>query len=251
MAAILSLVATVLIAGAAGFFVFRGFEAGGTTAAASLAPGASGPAVGSPGASVQVASPPPASAASATDGPGSTTEPDPGDTPVPTDSATSEPTASEGPAVVTSTRFTCGNASIQDPLAGRWRIADARWTEHSAFDRVTLYLERTSGSAKQGASVTQDFIKPAKAIAQYGVAPPTGERALVITFQGPIALGAVVNGQPGLSAIKSVEARRDADGIARVVIGVTGTGCARLINNDWRDGSDATTTAQLTIDVRR
>ena len=256
MAAVLSLLAAVLIAGAAGFFVFRGFESGGATAAATATPATSGGLVtGSPG----VSRAPGESFLASSDGPttvvpGATGEPDPVGTADPTDEAiagrTADPTQ-RTPAVATSTRFTCGDAAIQDPLAGRWRITQARTSEHSAFDRVTLDLERMSGSAKHGATVAQDYIKPAKAVAQYGVAPPTGARALVVTFDGLIGLRTVITAQPSLTAIKSLEARRDARGVVHLVIGVEGRGCARMIANDWRDGSEATTTAQLTIDVRR
>lgn len=251
VAALFSLLAIVVIAGVAGFLVFRGFDAGSTTAAATATPRASGdPQASGPAGSGALIGASPVTATNeplASDEAPESDGPDPFETSEPTD----EPVAETPPVVPTSTRFTCGDASIQDPLAGRWRITQARWSEHSAFDRVTLDLVRTSGSTRDGATVAQDFIKPAKAVAQYGVAAPTGGRALVVTFDGPITLRAPMSAQPELTAVKSLEARRDADGVVHLVIGVEGEGCARMLANDWRDGSEETMTAQLAIDVRR
>jgi hypothetical protein len=245
IAAVISLAAIVVIAGIAGFLVFRGFD---TTTTA--------------GASATTSAPPASSGA-----PAVTEPPTPSDDPVivdptasPTETPNEEPTEepgdepTEGPTarpVTTRTDWTCEDASIQDPLKGRWRITQTRWGRQSEFDRLAFDLTRLDGSARRGTEVTMEFLRPARAASRYDVDTPTGDRALVITFDGPINLRAAMSAQPPLTSVGSLTARTDADGVVHAIVGIEGDGCARLVANDWRNGDDSTTTARLLIDIQR
>jgi hypothetical protein len=251
IAAIVSLAAIVVIAGVAGYLALRGFETVATGAGANATGTPSGgPASTSP-AATRGLDPSPTPTNGVDIGPtGLIDEPslDPGST----DAHSAQP--SEAPAatsVPTRTGWTCDPATVQDPLAGRWRIAQARWGRMDTFDRLTFDLTRLKGSAKRGATVRMAFLKPARAASRYGVATPAGDRALVLTFDGPLSLRAEMSAQPGLRALASLEARTDDQGVVHAVVGVIGSGCARIVATDWRDGSDQTTTAKLVIDVQR
>ncbi len=254
IAAVLSLAAIVVIAGIAGYLVFRSFETGAITANASSAT----PSIPVSGASVDpvpgaVGSP--ASESSAPPSPASST--DPGDAPTadprdePTAAPDGDPTEEPAPTRSTRTGWTCDPAAIQDPLRGRWRIAQARWGRQESFDRLTFDLVRLEGSVRRGAIVSMEFLRPGRAASRYDVATPRGDRALVITFDGPLNLRAAMSARPGLTALASFEARADDEGVVHAVLGISGDGCARIIATDWRDGSDRTTTAKLAIDIRR
>jgi hypothetical protein len=246
IAAILGLAAIVVIAGIAGFLVFRGFETAVTTAGASATIGpSSGIAGASAGATAEAsdASDPPVTDPTAIPTQRSTTSPteDPGD-------PTERPTADT---LSTRTGWTCDPASIQDPLKGRWRIAQVRWGRQDSFDRLSFDLVRLEGSARRGVIVSMEFLRPGRAASRYDMDTPDSDRALVITFDGPLNLRAAMSERPGLATLASFEARTDADGVVHAVLGIEGDGCARIVANDWRDGSDGTTTAKLVIDVRR
>jgi hypothetical protein len=250
IAAILSLVAIVAIAGLAGFLVLRGFES--TTTAGASASSSSPPvaavASGDPGTSA-------APVASQDPGPrvASPTEPIGQPTPEPTEEPTEVPT--EGPTarpLATRTGWTCKNAAIQDPLRGRWRIAQARWGRTEDFDRLTFDLTRVDGEAQRGVIVRMQFLRPNQAASRYEVERPDGDRAIVLTFDGAMNLrNDIALQRPGLVTLASVETREDDEGTVRAVVGVNGDGCVRLVANEWRNGSDDTTEAKLVLDIRR
>lgn len=263
IAAIVSLAAIVVIAGIAGFLVLRGFESSATSAGAhaTAQPAVDASASPVPRASVgtrPTRRPARSPTATVTADPDTTATPEPTDpptdgprdraTPEPDDRPTDPPTATP---LSTRTGWTCDDAAIQDPLGGRWRIVQARWGRMDGFDRLTFDLTRLRGSTREGTVVGMRFLRPAKAASRYDVETPAGDRALVITLDGPISLRAAISAQPGLAALTSLDARVDADGIVHAVLGITGDGCARVVANDWRDGGESTTTAKLVIDIRR
>jgi hypothetical protein len=250
IAAIIGLAVVVGIVGGAGALIYKGFQAN-----ASGGPGASFVAIASnrsgasPGSSMPSASGEPSSSGrpGVSQAPAASGEPVPTDEPGATAAPTPRPTKTP---VSTITAWTCKSGSIGDPLKGRWRIERASWNSGATSDRLTLALTRMSGGAKPATSVKLEFISPGKAASLYGITRPVGDRALVITFDGPITVGIPKVGIPGLRAIESVDVRRDTSGVAHAVIGVSGDGCARLNVPDWRSGADKVPTADVLIDVR-
>jgi hypothetical protein len=245
IAAVLSLAAIVTIAGLAGFLVLRGFESSttaGASASSSTAPIAarsSGRPASSDAPRASVATAPPS---------GSIEEPTPEPTPEPTEEPTEEPTAA---ALPTRTGWTCKATAIQDPLLGRWRITQDRWGRMDGFDRLTFDLARVDGEAQRGAIVRLQFMRPTRAASRFAMDTPEGDRAIVLTFDGAVNLRSDVSAAPGLATLASVEAREDDEGVVRALVGVRGTGCVRLVANDWRNGSDDTAEAKLVIDIQR
>jgi hypothetical protein len=265
IAAIFGLLVVVGIVGVAGFFIYKGFQAnagvGTATATAKPRPSqGSGPSA-APAATALVSFPaastgpgasaePGASQPVVSDPPAETGAPAVTDAPTDTDAPTAEPDPTPV-AVTTVSAWTCKTGAIADPLNGKWRVIRASWNSGASTDRVTLTLTRVNGTVRNGTTVNLAYMSPARAASKYGVTRPVGDRAIVLTFDGPISVGTPKVGIPGLRAIASVDVRHDASGVTHAVIGVTGTGCARLNAADWRNGSDATQTAALTLDVRR
>jgi hypothetical protein len=251
VAAVLSLAAIVVIAGLAGFLVLRGFESAATSGAGAssssppIAAAPSGVSAPSTGPQPTVDPDPPSEPST---GPAEQPTPRPRPTIQPTDEPVDEPTSRP---LSTRTGWTCEAAAIQDPLQGRWRIAQARFGQMEDFDRLTFDLIRVDGEAQRGVIVRMQFMRPNRAATQFEVDKPVGDRALVLTFDGAMGLREDTSARPGLATIASVEARKDDAGVVHAVVGVTGDGCARLVANDWRTGSDDTTEAKLVVDIRR
>ncbi len=258
IAAIFGLLVVVGIVGVAGFFIYKGFQSNGGTATGSPRPSHVVSASATPQSTPALTFPAASVDPNATQGPGSsqpTTSREPGASDPPTETPEpsvqpSEPSSSPAP-ISTVSAWTCSTGAIADPLDGRWRIARTSWNRGASSDRVTLTLTRVSGSAKQGTIVNLAYMSPARAAAKYGVTRPVGDHAIVLTFDGPVAVGTPMVGSPSMQAIESVDVRRDSSGVSHAVVGITGTGCARLNSADWRNGSDSTQTALLTLDVRR
>jgi hypothetical protein len=261
VAAIFGLLVVVGIVGVAGFLIYRGFQSNAGTATGSLGPthtaaasvaASTAPVVSFPAGSIEpgASAQPGASQATPTGQPSTTDGPIASDGPSSTDVPTAQPDSTP-PAISTVSAWSCKTGSIQDPLDGKWRISRTSWNAGASTDRITLTLTRVSGTAKQGSTVKLAYMSPSRAAAKYGVTRPVGDHAIVLTFDGAITAGTTMVGTPGLRAIESVDVRRDASGVTHAVVGITGTGCARMNAADWRNGSDATQTAALTLDVRR
>jgi hypothetical protein len=263
IAAIIGLLAVVGIVGVAGFLIFKGFQGSATTANAS--PGASavvrasGAPVGTPGITFPLGTSDPAasrvpgtSQPAETDTPSATDDPAATDAPTTTDEPT-DPGATATPRPIgTTSQWTCKAGAIADPLGGRWRITHANWSSATTTDRLTLSLTRVNGSVRDGTTVRMAFMAPSKAASTLGITRPLGDRALVLTFDGPTIAGTPMVGQPAaMRALASVDIRRDADGVTQAAIGISGTGCVRLSAPAWKTGSDATLTADLILDIRR
>jgi len=252
IAAIFGLLVVVAIVGVAGFLIYKGFQANAGTATASPRPphatsaSAATPIVSFPAASTgaRPSLEPGASQPVPTDAPAAT------DAPTGTDEPTVRPDATPV-AVSTVSAWTCKTGAIADPLNGKWRVSRTSWNSGASTDRVTLTLTRVSGTVKNGTTVNLAYMSPGRAASKFGVTRPVGDHAIVLTFDGPISVGTPMVGTPAMRAIESVDVRHDASGVTHAVIGITGTGCARLNAADWRNGSDTTQTAALTLDVRR
>ena len=167
-----------------------------------------------------------------------------------TDEPSAQPDATPD-AIGTVSAWTCKTGAIADPLDGKWRIIRTSWNSGASTDRVTLTLTRVSGTAKKGTIVNLAYTSPGRAASKYGVTRPVGDHAIVLTFDGPITAGSDHGRHSRHAAIESVDVRRDASGVTHAVVGITGTGCARMNAADWKNGSDATQTAAVTLDVRR
>jgi hypothetical protein len=221
--AAVGLLAVVLILGGASVLVLGGdgFLSGGGRIVAGGSPGPSGTLVaGGP----------------ASPGPSGGTSAGPGATPVPGGTLTRTP-------------FTCEDAVIADATAGRWRLTRVSSEEQRRTDRVTLLLAR-QGQGDDQARVELEWLSPREAAKRYQVDQPTGGRALVLTFKGPISAGPQDPGTVRLPAIRSLDVSTGKDGLVRAVLGIRGQGCARLSATGW-EGAGPGETAEIELDVRR
>ena len=260
IAAIIGLLVVVAIVGAAGFLIYKGFQANAGTAIGSPRPshvaGASALPGATPGDSVpSTSTAPDASGLPGPSGPASTGEPSSTDVPTTTaepstTAAPSSPPESTAPPIGTMSAWSCKAGVIADPLKGRWRVSRTSWNSGTSADRLNLTLTRVNGTSKVGTKVNLAYMSPTRAASKFGVKRPVGDHAIVLTFDGPISAGSTMVGTPVMRAITSVDVRRDASGVTHAVVGVTGKGCARMNAAAWKNGSDATTTVVLTLDVR-
>ncbi len=82
-------------------------------------------------------------------------------------------------------------------------------------------------------TVTVESMSGSEVTERYGLpAPSSGDRALVLSFEGPFQLPNEFDGDPDLEAIRDLNVVRD-DGAVRAVIGVSGDGCHRLSAAAW------------------
>lgn len=260
IAAIVALVAIVAITGLAAFLVMRNLDGIEVAAGSSPTPGPTVPLVvgPSPGATRT-----PGPTDDATPGPDTTHDPDatrrpdatrtprPTEEPEPTDEP--EPTERPEPTATslgTRTRFTCDAAAIRDLSGRRWRVARASWGDSGSADRLTLHLNRSTGTTRRGTTVRMEFLSPSRAASRYGVSRPPGDRAVVLTFDGPLTINSPLVGGPSMRALQSVDVRRDGDGVVHAVMGIDGDGCVRMTASGW-DADDRSTTAEVVLEVRR
>ncbi len=201
----------------------------------------SGAASSVPGSVVPSIAPPPAASASLA--PPASTSPQ---TPVPS----APPVPPPPTALPTDTGFTCDAASIGDGTSATWRLVRSRWGPRNGFDQVALILDQRRPTAGQASVVTVESVPSSEVEARFGLpAPSDGERAIVLSFIGPVQLGTPFVGQPGLSVLREVRVGRGSDGIVHAIIGVDGGGCHRLSAPGWVPGPPPQE-AEIVLDVR-
>jgi hypothetical protein len=125
------------------------------------------------------------------------------------------------------------------------------WGDRSRFDELTLTLVRESGRARPATTATLEWLQPSRVERRFGLPQPSGDRALVIGFDGPVAVREriAVEDPNELQAVRSILVDMDDDQVARVIVGVDGEGCARIDSPSWIPG-ESSDEVQLTIDVR-
>lgn len=130
--------------------------------------------------------------------------------------------------------YTCGDDAIRDQSSSRWRIQKFLVGPRDGFDRVTWEMRR-QGKAEQGTLVRMEWLEPREARERFdGIGRVVGDRAVVITHEGPMQIGVNqrVDGlflEPeGVEQIRSIEMFGSEDGLVRTVIGLAGTGCVKM-----------------------
>ncbi len=242
---LLSAFAAVALAGVVGFVALNsGLLPGGAEGSSpprSAASGAASPAAsGSAGPSGSLeASPGPGASPSA---PVGSPDASPG---VPGPSASPPPTTPPA-----ETDFTCEPASVADASSSAWRIVRGRWGQRGGFDQLALVLELRRPDAPVMGRVTVESMPASEVTERYGLpAPTSGDRAIVLSLEGPFQLPTEIDGDPDLTAIEELSVAEDDDGIVRAVIGVTGEGCHRLGVAGWAFQS-APQEVEVILDVR-
>ena len=139
--------------------------------------------------------------------------------------------------------YTCEDAAIRDLSRSRWRIEKFVAGPREGFDRVTWEMRRRS-KAEQGSLVRMEWLEPREARERFeGIGRVLGDRALVVTYEGDVDIGANqrVDGlflEPeGVEQVRSIEMFEGEDGLVRTVIGLRGTGCAQMSGKGFGKGA--------------
>jgi hypothetical protein len=170
--------------------------------------------------------------------------------------------SSGGTAAVTSFPFTCAEGSITDLSRGKWFLDEfvAGSREADGYDRITFKLARTGKKkATSGTGVTMQWMTPSEAKSTYGAPRRVqGERAIVVTFDGPVRIGIdqtidqLFLEPAGVEQIRNIQTFDGTDGKVHAVIGVRGDACARMSvkSKAWNKKSPQKN-AQIVLDVER
>lgn len=99
-------------------------------------------------------------------------------------------------------------------------------------------------------TVTVESMPAGEVTERYGLpAPTSGDRAIVLSLEGPFQLRSELDGDPDLTSIQELSLAEGDDGVVRAVIGVTGEGCHRLGAPGWAFQS-APQEVEVILDVR-
>ncbi len=160
----------------------------------------------------------------------------------------------------TSFGYTCEDAAIKDVTRLKWLLgevqAGTRVGEDGAFDEVYWKLARQSKTrAKTGTTVTMEWSTPKDVQQRYGISRVQGDRALVITFDGPVSITAnqTIEGDQlsaeGIDQIKRIQLFEGPDGKVRTAIGLRTESCARMEAKNWGSKKDKPANSRVILDI--
>ncbi len=160
----------------------------------------------------------------------------------------------------TSFGYTCDDGAIKDVTRLKWRLgevqAGTRVGEDGAFDEIYWTLSRQSKTrSKKGTTVTMEWSTPKDVQEQYGVPRVQGDRAVLITFDGPVSVTAnqtIEAGQleaEGIDQIKKIQLFEGADGKVRTAIGLRTESCARMEAKGWGSKKDKPANSRIVLDI--
>lgn len=159
----------------------------------------------------------------------------------------------------TSFDYTCENAAIEDLSSSKWFLSQfkvgERVTDEGNYDRITWEMSKR-GSAKSGTEVTIEWVAPKDARSQYGASLVNGQRAIVLTFDGPVDITAgqkldqLLLEPENVLQIRTIDMYEGEDGKVRTVIGLRGDSCVRMSSTGWKE-KGKTNAAKVYLDVEK
>ena len=161
--------------------------------------------------------------------------------------------ASAAPTGQTS-RFSCEDATIRDASVSRWRLQTVRAGKRKQVERVTLALVR-SGRAKHAARAAISWMSPAEARQTFGLPEFDGQRGLLVSFRGPLAMtgtqliGQVDLASEGMRSISGIYRFVDVDGGIRVFIALRDRSCADIRSPQFEEQGRAPRIGVIRIDL--
>lgn len=179
----------------------------------------------------------------------------------PGDTDTAETGSDDGATATTGTAFdyTCEDAVISDLSSSKWFLSQfkvgERVTDEESYDRITWEMSKR-GSARNGTEATMEWVTPKEARALDGASLVNGQRAIVVTFDGPVDITAgqkvdqLLLEPENVVQIRTVDMFEGEDGKVRTVIGLRGDSCARMSSTGWRK-KGKTNTAKVYLDVEK
>ena len=148
---------------------------------------------------------------------------------------------------------------IGDLSKSRWFLSQFKVGERvsgeESYDRITWEMSKR-GSAKSGTEVTMEWLSPKEARAVGGASLVTGQRAIVLTFDGPVDITAgqkvdqLLLEPENVLQIRTVDMFEGEDGKVRTVIGLRGESCVRMSTTGWKK-KGKTNTARVYLDVEK
>jgi hypothetical protein len=160
----------------------------------------------------------------------------------------------------TSFDYTCDDGAIRDLSKGRWQLSQfrvgERLTDEGNFDRITWELSRR-GRKSGNTTVTMHWTTPDEARRAHGADLVSGQRAIVVTLDGPVdaAVGQQVDDlslEPeNVVQIRTVDMFTGEDDKVRTVIGLRGDSCVRMSAQNWTRKSAGKRNAAIYLDVEK
>jgi hypothetical protein len=178
---------------------------------------------------------------------------DPGDEPAPD---------GESGDLRTSIAYTCDSGAIKDLSKGRWFLNEVQAGPRAGqdgdpdHDQVYWKMTRQPKNAKKATVVTMEWTTPKEAQERYGIGRVQGNRAIVVTFSGPLDITAgqtIESGElenAGIEQIKKIQLFEGQDKKVRTVIGIRSDSCARLVASGW-GGKAKTKNARVSLDIEK
>ncbi len=179
----------------------------------------------------------------------------------PADTDTVEPGADDGATTTIGTAFdyTCEDGVIADLSSSKWFLSQfqvgERVTDEESYDRITWEMSKRGG-AKNGTEATMEWVTPKEARALVGASLVNGQRAIVVTFDGPVDITAgqkvdqLLLEPENVVQIRTVDMFEGEDGKVRTVIGLRGDSCVRMSSTGWKK-KGKTNTAKVYLDVEK
>jgi hypothetical protein len=109
-------------------------------------------------------------------------------------------------------------------------------------------------AAKKGTTVSMEWTTPREAQDEYGIQRVLGDRALVITFDGPVDITAnqtIESDQleaEGIQQVRRIQLFEGTDGKVRTAIGLSSDSCARMEARGW-GGKAAPASSRVILDI--
>jgi len=164
----------------------------------------------------------------------------------------------------TSFGYTCENDAIKDLSRGKWTLTEVQAglrteDDGTKYDQIYWKLSRKSSkktTAGNATTVSMLWMTPRQAQDKFGIRRVGGNRALVVTFDGPVDITTDRTIEQddfeneGIDQVRRLQLFEDKNGKVRTVIGVRSDSCARMKAPGWTKKS-TTKGARVILDIER
>ena len=157
--------------------------------------------------------------------------------------------------------YTCDAAAIKDLSQGKWFLTDVSERTRTAedgslYDQLYWDLQRTTDKKSDApTTVSMQWSTPKKLQDRFDIKRVGGDRAILVTFDGPVTLDTnqtIEREQfdaDGVDQITRVQLF-ERNGKVRTVIGLSEDSCARMRSNGWNKSSSKQA-ARVVLDLER
>ena len=140
--------------------------------------------------------------------------------------------------------YTCDADAIKDLSKGKWVLSDVVGAvrtdaEGTRYDQIYWKLTRTTDKkVKNATKVTMQWSTPEKLQERFGIPRVGGDRAILVTFDGPVKISTNQTierdqfAEEGINQVQKVQ-MFEHNGKIRTVIGLKQDSCARMNAVGW------------------